>query len=100
MDIYIAHYPPIVGCSKRMERKKHQMKGNKRKKKLLKIWAQFHGSAYRRQIIGAYGSMEFCAYVKRISRVSGEFWLVRVRTPHSTLTANAEIRRLHVSGEL
>ena len=46
-------------------------------------WAQFHVSAYRiKQTTGAYGSREFRAlYVKRISRVSGEFWLVRVGTP-------------------
>ena len=53
--------------------------------------AQFHGAAYRKYSIGAhYGSREFCAYGKRISRVNGEFWLLRVRTPryyrHSTLT--------------
>ena len=43
-------------------------------------WAPFHGSAYRKHRIGAYGSREVCAYGKRISRVSGEFWLLRVRT--------------------
>ena len=48
---------------------------------LRNTWAQFHGSAYRKHRIGAYGSREFCAYGKRISRVSGEFWLLRVRTP-------------------
>ena len=32
---------------------------------------QFHGSAYRKHRIGAYGSREFRAYGKRISRVSG-----------------------------
>ena len=66
------------------------------------IWAQFHGSAYRKHRIGAYGSREFCAYGKRISRVSGEFWLLRVRTPlyHAfyAYKASAEIRRLHVKG--
>ena len=44
-------------------------------------WAQFHGSAYRKHRRGAYGIREFCAYGKRISRVSGEFGLLRVRTP-------------------
>ena len=44
-------------------------------------WAQFHDSAYRKHRIGVYGSREFCAYGKRISRVSGKFRLVRVRTP-------------------
>ena len=34
---------------------------------------QFHGSAYHKHRIGAYGSRVFCAYGKRISRVSGEF---------------------------
>ena len=43
--------------------------------------AQFHGSAYSKHRIGAYGSRELCAYDKRISRVSGEFGLLRVRTP-------------------
>ena len=43
--------------------------------------AKFHGSAYRKQRNGAYGSREFCAYIKRISRVSGEFSLVHMRTP-------------------
>ena len=43
--------------------------------------AQLHGSAYRKYRIGAHGSREFCAYGKRISRVSGKFWLLRVRTP-------------------
>ena len=33
-------------------------------------WAQYHGSAYRKHRIGAYGSRECCAYPKRISRVS------------------------------
>ena len=31
--------------------------------------------------LALYGSMELCAYVKHISRVSGEFWLLRVRAP-------------------
>ena len=31
--------------------------------------------------IYAYGCREFCAYGKRISWVSDEFWLLRVRTP-------------------
>ena len=47
------------------------------------IRAQFHGSAYHKQRIGTYGSREFCAYVKRISQVSGEFWLLRLRTPRN-----------------
>ena len=37
-------------------------------------WAQFHHSAYRKHRIDAYGSMEFCACNKCISRVSDEFW--------------------------
>ena len=37
---------------------------------------------FRKHGIGAYGSMEFCAYGKHISWVSGEFWLLRVRAPH------------------
>ena len=47
------------------------------------VWtlAQFHGSAYRNHKNCAYGSREFCASGKRISRVSDEFWLLRVRTP-------------------
>ena len=28
-----------------------------------------------------YGSREFCAYIKRISLVSGECWIVRLLTP-------------------
>ena len=32
-----------------------------------------------KQVIGTYGSNEFSAYVKRISQVSSEFLLVRVR---------------------
>ena len=44
-------------------------------------WAQFNGSAFRKHRIGAYGSREFCAYGKRISRVSGKFGLLRLRTP-------------------
>ena len=47
----------------------------------LKIRAQFHGLAYRKQRINACGSGEFCAYVKRISRVIGEFVHVRMRIP-------------------
>ena len=43
--------------------------------------ALFHGPAYRKHRIGAYSSNEFCAYGKGISRVSGEFWLLRVRSP-------------------
>ena len=54
------------------------------------IWAKFLGSAYRKHRIGAYGSREFCAYGKRISRVSGEFGRLRVRSPHSTLTRLAQ----------
>ena len=42
--------------------------------------AQFHGSAYRKHRIGTYGSREFCAYGKPISRVSSEFWLLRMRS--------------------
>ena len=42
--------------------------------------AQFHGSAYRKYRIGAYGSRGFCAYGKRISRVGVKFALLRVRT--------------------
>ena len=42
--------------------------------------AKFHGSANRKQRIGAYRSREFCAYGKHISRVSGDFLLLRVRT--------------------
>ena len=49
-------------------------------KNIVPSWAQFHGSAYHKHRIDAYGSREFCAYGKRISRVSGEFWLLRVRT--------------------
>ena len=45
-------------------------------------WAQFHGSAYRKHRVGAYGSREFCAYGKPVSRVSDEFWRLHVRTPH------------------
>ena len=47
-----------------------------------KIRAQFHGSAYKRKHrIGASGSREFRAYVKPVSQVSGEFGLLRLRTP-------------------
>ena len=42
--------------------------------------AQFHGSAYRKHRIDAYGSKELCAYGKRISRVTSGFGLLRVRT--------------------
>ena len=45
------------------------------------IWAQFHGLAYPKHKIGAYGSRKLCAYGKRISRVGSEFLLLRVRTP-------------------
>ena len=66
-------------------------------------WAQLHGSAYRKSRIGAYGSREFCAYGKRISRVSGKFWLLRVHSPRYqafyAYKAKAEIRHLHVRGE-
>ena len=43
---------------------------------------QFHGSAYCKHRIGAYGSRQYRAYGKRISWVISEFWLLRVRTPH------------------
>ena len=63
------------------------------------VWAQFHGSAYRKQRICAYGSIEFWAYCKRISQVSREFWLTR----HSTLTQLAHKfatwTYMYVSGE-
>ena len=38
---------------------------------------------------------------KRISRVSGDFWLLRMRAPRYfyAYKASAEIRRLHVSAE-
>ena len=49
---------------------------------VLTEWAQFHGSAYYKQIIGASRSTEFCACIKQISPVSREFWLVRVRSPY------------------
>ena len=64
---------------------------------------QFHGSAYLKHRIGAYVSREFFAYGKRISRVSGEFWLLRMLTPRYLESyadkASAEVQRLHVSGE-
>ncbi len=47
--------------------------------------AQFHGSAYRRQGIGAYGSREFFAHVERIHGLADNFCLCTC----------AEIRRLH-----
>ena len=53
------------------------------------IRAQFHGSAYRKHRIGAYGSREFCAYGRRISRISGEFWLLRVRSSVSMVNNSA-----------
>ena len=65
--------------------------------------AQFHGTAYRKHRICAYGSREFHANGKRISRVSGEFWLLRMCTSRYqafyAYKASAEIRRLHISGE-
>ena len=56
-------------------------------------WAQFHGSAYRKHIISAYRSREFCAYGKRIPRVSGDFGFcacVLHVTRHSVLTRLAQ----------
>ena len=48
-------------------------------------------------------SREFCAYGKHNSRVSGKFWLLRVRTQRYkafyAYKASAEIQGLHVSGE-
>ena len=44
--------------------------------------AKFHGSAYFKQRIGAYGGREFHAYIKRISLVSMDLMLVCVCTPH------------------
>ena len=39
----------------------------------------FMALLYRKHRIGAYKSREFCAYGKRISRFSGEFWLKTAR---------------------
>ena len=64
-------------------------------------WSE-HRLGYSKHRIAAYGSREFCAYGKRVSRVSGEFGLLRVRTQcyvNVTYKASAEIRRLHVSRE-
>ena len=65
--------------------------------------AQFHGSAYRKHRIGAYGSRELCACERRISRVSSEFRLLRVLHVTSpafyAYKASADICRLHVGGE-
>ena len=44
-------------------------------------WVLFHGSAYRKHRIGAYGSRDFRANAKSIPQVCGEFWLQHVRTP-------------------
>ena len=43
-------------------------------------WAQFLGSAYHKQRIGACWRREFCVYVKLISQVCREFLFVHVRT--------------------
>ena len=42
-------------------------------------WAQFHGTAYRKRGTGASCSRKFCVYRRRISQVSEEFRLLRVR---------------------
>ena len=65
--------------------------------------AQFHGSAYEKQRIGAYGSGNFSAYItssifyvlaENFCLCPGEFLVTR----HSTLnTASTEIRCLHIS---
>ena len=51
---------------------------NEKEKKTL---SQFYGSAYPKHRIGAYGSGDICANGKRISRVSGEFWFLRMQSP-------------------
>ena len=62
------------------------------KNQCVQARAQFHGSAYCKQRIGTCGSREFCAYIKRVSQVTSEFWLLPViganlvYTRHSTLT--------------
>ena len=54
-------------------------------------WAQLHGSARRKQRVGACGGMEFCAYIKRILGVSGKFGHVRSTPAFYAYTASASI---------
>ena len=50
---------------------------------LSKDQTKFLSSSNRKQRIGAYGSRKLCTYVKRISKVSREFPLVRILRLHS-----------------
>ena len=62
----------------------------------LKFWAQFHGSAYHKQRIGACGNREFCAYVKQLHGLAASFglcpWVLLV-TRHSMRDQKRRIRQ-------
>ena len=52
----------------------------------------FMALLYCKQIVGACGSREFCAYDERISHVTGEFWLVHLHVHVLQITRHFTLR--------